>query len=82
VADSVVLAVHDDAPYEAYLYRPLDAVLTFGARENGKALALYAECVRSGLWPAGPDKVLSVDLPEWAKQRMAAEDFNDTGDST
>ena len=80
VTDSLILAMQDDAPFEAYLYRPLDAVLTFGHRENARALAAYVECLRSGEWPAGPDKVLNVDLPEWAKQKMQAEDFNQAED--
>lgn len=80
VTDSLVLTMQDDAPFEAYLYRPLDAVLTFGHRENARALSAYVECLRSGEWPAGPDKVLNVDLPEWAKQKMQAEDFNQAED--
>ena len=80
VTDSLILAIQDDAPFETYLYRPLDAVLSFGHRENARALAAYVECQRTGIWPAGPDKVLNVDLPEWAKQKMQAEDFNQAED--
>jgi exodeoxyribonuclease VIII len=80
VSDALILAMQDDAPFEAYLYRPLDVVLTYGSRENRRALDAYDECQRTGIWPAGPDKVLTVDLPEWAKQKIQAEDFNQEED--
>jgi hypothetical protein len=50
------------------------------SRENRRALDAYVECQRTGIWPAGPDKVLTVDLPEWAKQKIQAEDFNQEED--
>lgn len=80
VDDVLVLAVMDDAPYEVYLYRPLDIVIDQGRAAYRAALADYAECSRKNEWPMGTGRVLSIDLPEWAKQKIAAqtfmEDFN------
>lgn len=39
-----------------------------GAAENERALAIYAECVRTDTWPAyaAPDDIPAISLPAWA----------------
>lgn len=50
------------------LYRLREEDLSMGAAQADMALALYAECKRTGQWPGYPTDVLDLTLPGWAGQ--------------
>ncbi len=82
--DVVIVAVLPDAPHEVWCHRLADDVLTRGVMRNEKAVKVYAECVRTGVWPGGSEDVVEADLPEWEKRRVATlmqvEQFNEGGE--
>lgn len=75
VDDVVLIAVLETAPYEVWVYRLKDPALEFGGLENERLARQYATCVQTGVWPAGPAKVIEVALPPWAEAQLRAEEF-------
>lgn len=66
----VLIAVESAAPYCVAVYA-LDAVaLEVGRIENREALAKFAEARKSGVWPAYPDTIEQISVPNWAVNRI------------
>jgi hypothetical protein len=62
----VFVAVEKAAPYAVGVY-VLDAISIENAKHRRLALLdLYAECLRSGRWPAYADTIETISLPAWA----------------
>ncbi len=66
----VIIAVENSAPWAVACYMLTDAALQTGRLEYRRWLNLYADCVRSGVWPGYPDKVELLDLPAWAARSV------------
>lgn len=47
-----------------------DAALLVGRMKNDRAAAIFATCLRTGIWPAYADDVVTLDLPTWEHQRV------------
>jgi len=60
--------VGDEVMHGVVLYRLRDEDLSLGNEQVDYALALYAECKRTGEWPGYPTDVLDLTLPAWAGQ--------------
>jgi hypothetical protein len=54
-----------EAPYEVVVAQPDDEVLAAGERARDRALRLYTDCRKTGIWPGYADKTLTVGLPGW-----------------
>lgn len=68
----VFVAVEKVAPFAVAVYH-LDAQsVGIGRREYREDLAMYAECLRTDVWPGYGDKIQSISLPEW---RLRQEEF-------
>lgn len=62
------LAVEKEAPFAIGVYN-LDAEsIEIGRQANERNLALLAACIESGIWPAYPQEVTTISLPNWKKK--------------
>jgi hypothetical protein len=62
----VFLVVETEPPYAVALYQLDEAALHAGRIRYRRALAHYAECLASGLWPGYPTEIQPLSLPKWA----------------
>ncbi|MEV6833559.1 PD-(D/E)XK nuclease-like domain-containing protein [Streptomyces sp. NPDC051133] len=57
------------APYLVHLVELDFPALALGAARNERALRIYAECERTGIWPGFNDRITYLPLPPWAERR-------------
>lgn len=57
------------APYLVHLVELDFPALTLGAARNERALRIYAECERTGVWPGFNDRITYLPLPPYAEKR-------------
>jgi hypothetical protein len=57
------------APYLIHLVELDLPALTLGAARNERALRIYAECERTGVWPGFNDRITYLPLPQWAEKK-------------
>jgi len=57
------------APYLVHLVELDFPALTLGAARNERALRIYAECERTGIWHGFNDRITYLPLPAWAERR-------------
>lgn len=62
----VIIAVESDAPHCVAAYALDDDAMEQGRREVERLKRVYAECLRTGVWPAYSDRIESLSLPKWA----------------
>ncbi len=69
----LIVTVQSSAPHDVVVHQLTDDQLDQGRREYEKALAIVAECTKSGKWPGcAPDETIDLQLPAWA-----APEFNE-----
>lgn len=56
-------------PYLVHLIELDFPALQLGAARNERALQIYAECQRTGIWPGFNDRITYLPLPTWAEKR-------------
>jgi hypothetical protein len=61
----VYLVQEQEAPYLCSLVGLDPAAQTLGDRKVARGLALWAQCAKSGYWPAYPNRVCYPELPPW-----------------
>lgn len=61
-----------DPPYLVRVAQPTPEALQWGRVQNRKAVAVYRDCVRSGVWPGYPPGVVSLSNPRWADYQLEA----------
>jgi hypothetical protein len=57
------------APYLVHLVELDFPALTLGAARNQRALQIYADCQRTGIWPGFNDRITYLPLPPYAEKR-------------
>ncbi|MFJ9671418.1 PD-(D/E)XK nuclease-like domain-containing protein [Streptomyces sp. NPDC101221] len=57
------------APYLVHLVELDFPALALGAARNERALRIYADCERTGVWPGFNDRITYLPLPAWAERR-------------
>jgi PDDEXK-like domain of unknown function (DUF3799) len=63
----VFVAQEKTPPYLVHTFQLDPAALRAGAAACRKALRIYAECRRTGVWPGYPtDEITTISLPPWA----------------
>lgn len=75
----VLVAQSKTAPYLVTTRELTQADLDIGRAKNAKALRVYAECTRTGVWPdwTGPvDEIPTIALPTWQAIQEAEEFLN------
>lgn len=63
-----IIAVESDPPYDVAVYDMPSHVLDVGEAKVRKALALVAECRKTGEWPGRYSQEVPLVLPPWAYQ--------------
>ncbi|TGZ14685.1 hypothetical protein DV517_61680 [Streptomyces sp. S816] len=56
-------------PYLVHLVELDFPALALGAARNERALRIYAECERTGVWPGFNDRITYLPLPPWAERK-------------
>lgn len=72
-----IIAVENAAPHCAAVYQLDHKAIEVGEKERQRLIALYCECMASGVWPGYPDKIQSVTLPKWAFYKNMEENDNE-----
>jgi hypothetical protein len=62
----IFIALEREPPFLIGIYELSPGAVAQGKREVMRALAEYAECERTGVWPGYSPDVVMVDLPAWA----------------
>lgn len=65
----VFLVVCSDPPYEPYVVELPERAVELGARDNARALAIYAKCLANDEWPTHDPRIHEIDLPARAYKR-------------
>lgn len=68
----VFVFVEKSAPYESRRVVLKPTVIEWGRMRYRRALATFAECVKSGRWPGYDDATIEADLPPWAEKKLQA----------
>jgi hypothetical protein len=69
----VIVAAEKEAPFALMGHRLSEATADEGRRELSALLRRYAECERTNRWPAYPDTITELTLPDWAWGRELEE---------
>lgn len=70
----VVLVVQETSPpYLVNCVQLNDPAMQIGRWQNAQAIGLYAECVKTGVWPGYSDRIQFSGLPEWDERRLFEE---------
>lgn len=59
--------VEREPPYLVNVVGCADDAVAYGRAANEKALAIYAECSRTGEWPGYPNEITYLSLPGWVR---------------
>jgi hypothetical protein len=62
----VFLAVEPDPPHGVALYQMDEEAMDAGRRRYERALAMYRECVETGIWPGYDTEIRPLRLAPWA----------------
>ncbi|HWB37514.1 MAG TPA: PD-(D/E)XK nuclease-like domain-containing protein [Rugosimonospora sp.] len=61
------------APYLVSVVQLTEVAMDAGRHENRKAISLFAQCMKTGHWPAYAEGVTQVGLPGWAENKFLQE---------
>ncbi len=68
-AGFVFIAAEKEAPYPVCVFQATDDFIELGRREYRRDLLTYAECLRTGEYPAYPDvQLMPLNLPKYAQK--------------
>lgn len=71
------LAIEDTVPYACKVYRPDTAAMQEGRRAYREDLDRFADCVRTGDWPAYDSTPEYIGLPPWVMSQIEDEAASD-----
>jgi hypothetical protein len=71
----VFVAIEKTPPYLVNVIQLDPTAMRIGAYLNRRALAIYAECTRTGHWPGYSNDVEQVSLPGWYERSFDNEDI-------
>lgn len=63
------IVVEQKPPHAVNVFDCSPDFLARGAEDYKRALATYGKCVASGIWPAYPSGVLTLELPKWSESK-------------
>lgn len=66
------IAVENVQPHAVALYEPDAETMDEGRKVYRRLLTQYAECTKTGIWPAFPEGIEPISLPKWAKEKEFA----------
>lgn len=62
----VFVAQEKTPPYSVAVYQTSKEAFNLGELETKEAARIYNDCLKSGIWPAYPDRIQELKLPKWA----------------
>ncbi len=62
----VLAAVEKSGPFAVGIYAVDDPTVEQGERERERLMQVYAQCDRTGVWPAYSDEIQKINVPKWA----------------
>jgi hypothetical protein len=65
----VLLVVSEEPPHVVYTVELKESAVELGARDNRRAIDIYARCLESGEWPDDGDLIHEIDVPAWEYKR-------------
>ncbi len=69
----VLIAVEKTPPYAVMVYQMMDEDIEIGRDLYRRDLQVYRNCIASGQWPAYPEEIELIGIPEYVKQQMEEE---------
>ena len=78
--DYLWVCVEQKPPHAVAVYRPTRDTMAAGARKNAAAIATFAECARTGVWPGYPTGITELGLPDFAHYKLAEEELAEGDD--
>ena len=66
--DYAILAIEKKPPYACAVYQLDEQAMAVGSEQREVAISRYIRCQQEGKWPAYPETVTTLSLPNWAKQ--------------
>jgi hypothetical protein len=69
-ADFVFVLVEKNPPYGVAVVRLTKEAVEAARGQVEKALAIWQQCEKSGIWPGYGDNVITVDLPAWSYRKL------------
>jgi hypothetical protein len=70
-----IFAIEKEEPYVHTSFELGMKTIEAGKNAARKALSKYKQCKDSGVWPMFSDKVLMLDMPEWAIQKNGVNQY-------
>jgi hypothetical protein len=67
-----LLFVEKSPPFATRRVTLKPTVLEWGRMRYRRAVAKFAECVKTGVWPGYADETIEADLPVWAEKQLQA----------
>lgn len=65
-----IIAVEKQPPYAVAVYQLSPEAIQAGRQELRPLLRQWAECERTGYWPAYPLEAVEISLPDWAWRQL------------
>lgn len=65
-----IICVESEPPYGVGVYRLSPEVIAMGDQENEHLLRKFADCERTGNWPAYEDNVSDIGIPQWGWRQL------------
>lgn len=62
----IFIAVEKDPPYGVAVYEATEAMLKKAQTQIEPLLDVYAQCLKTDVWPGYRDELQQIDLPRWA----------------
>jgi hypothetical protein len=62
----IFIAVEKDPPYAVAVYEATKDMLHTAEKQIAPLLDVYAECLKTDVWPGYKDELLQIELPRWA----------------
>ena len=62
----IFIAVEKDPPYGVAVYEATKGMLKTAKKQIAPLLDVYAECLKTDVWPGYKDELQQIELPRWA----------------
>jgi hypothetical protein len=62
----IFIAVEKDPPYGVAVYEATKDMLKTAKKQIAPLLDIYAECLKTNVWPGYKDELQQIELPRWA----------------
>lgn len=71
------VAQETEVPYQLTVIELTGAPLTMGRKQLDRAVEIWGQCMRSGIWPGYPLDIVTPEWPGWAEQQWLDREIKD-----